>query len=112
MNSNKTAPHSKPCSEYMRYYPDKWAAISALRCNTGMGFSEATRTIEQLFGISHEDECRAADAEQEKIYQAQQAAEAQRKANATKARRKAGLALGASLYALFGTIFSISKKYK
>ena len=97
MNCTTTQQHDGPYSEYMRYYPDKWAAISALRCNTGMPFLEATRTIEQLFGVSHEDECRAADAEQEKIYQAQQAEEIQSKG-------------GAGFLATLGAIFNRSKK--
>ena len=64
-----------PYSEYMRFYPDKWAAISALRCSTGMPFTQANKTIEDLFGVSHDDECKAADAEQELIYQQQYAQE-------------------------------------
>ena len=64
-----------PYAEYMRFYPDKWAAISALRCNTGMPFAQANKTIEQLFGVSHDEECKAADAEQELVYQAQYAQE-------------------------------------
>lgn len=99
MNCTTTQQHDGPYSEYMRYYPDKWAAISALRCNTGMPFLEATRTIEQLFGVSHEDECRAADAEQEKIYLAQQAEEAQSKA-------------GTGLFSALAAIFNRSKKDK
>jgi len=99
-------------AEYMRYYPDKWAAISTLRCHTGMSFSQANRTIENLFGISHSDECRAADAEQENVYLAQQAEEAQRKAVRAKRRKVAGAVAGAGLYAIFGTIFNLAKKYK
>ena len=99
MSNNNVQQKNGPYAEYMRYYPDKWAAISALRCNTGMAFSEANRTIEQLFGVSHEDECRAADAEQEKIYQAQLAEEAQNKS-------------GAGLFAALGALFNRSKKGK
>ena len=97
MNSTTTQQNNGPYADYMRYYPDKWAAISALRCNTGMPFSEANRTIEQLFGVSHEDECRAADAEHEKIYLAQQAEESQSKAST-------------GLFAALGAIFNRSKK--
>ena len=97
MSNTAMQQNNGPYAEYMRYYPDKWAAISALRCNTGMPFSEANRTIEQLFGVSHEDECRAADAEHEKIYLAQQAEEAQSKSNT-------------GFLAALGALFNRSKK--
>ena len=103
---------NSPYADYMRYYPDKWAAISALRCNTGMTSLQAARTIEQLFGTSLDEEVKAADAEQEKIYQAQQAEESRRKAKAAKSRKTAGLVIGGGLYAVLGTIFQLSKKYK
>ena len=103
---------NSPYADYMRYYPDKWAAISALRCNTGMTSIQATRTIEQLFGTSFDEELKAADAEQEKIYQAQQVEASRRKAKAAKSRKTAGLVIGGGLYAVFGTIFQLAKKYK
>jgi len=46
---------------YKRYYPDKMAAMSALRRETGLGFSEANHIINQLFGTNDDDECRKAD---------------------------------------------------
>ncbi len=58
---------------YKRYYPDKWAAISALRMETGMGFNEANQVINAVFGVSDDDERRADDEAQEKIYLAQEA---------------------------------------
>ncbi len=96
---NADAVHG-PYAEYMRYYPDKWAAISALRCNTGMPFAQANKTIEQLFGVSHDDECKAADAEQELIYQAQQAQESRHSTNKK---------TGSGLFAAIGSIFKHTK---
>ena len=97
MSSNASEKKNGPYSEYMRYHPDRWAAISALRCNTGMSFSEANRVIDQLFGTSAADEVRAADAEQEEIYQAQLAEEAQ-------------LKRGTGLFTALGAIFNRGEK--
>lgn len=60
---------------YKKYYPDKWAAIGALRQETGMGFTDANDVINQLFGMTDDDERIKDDAEQEIIYQAQLEAE-------------------------------------
>ena len=43
-------------AEYMRYYPDKWEAMSALRRETGLSFHEANEVINKLFGITEEEE--------------------------------------------------------
>ena len=42
-------------AEYMRYYPDKWEAMSALRRETGLSFREANEVINKLFGITEEE---------------------------------------------------------
>lgn len=42
-------------AEYMRYYPDKWEAMSALRRETGLSFHEANEVINKLFGITEEE---------------------------------------------------------
>ena len=62
---------------YKRYYPDKWEAISVLRRDTGMAFTEANQVINALFGMTDDDERKKDDAEQELIYQAQLAQEAE-----------------------------------
>ena len=54
---------------YKSYYPDKWAAISALRRETGMDFDQANAVVNALFGVSDDDERKADDAQQEQIYQ-------------------------------------------
>ena len=43
-------------AEYMRYYPDKWEAMSVLRRETGLSFHEANEVINKLFGITEEEE--------------------------------------------------------
>jgi hypothetical protein len=90
---------------YKQYHPDKWEAISALRRDTGLGFSEANRIINDLFGMTDDDECRKADAEHEIWYQQQ---EAQRTA-AEKKTKKAGAAAGIGLFAAIKAIFSTGK---
>ena len=62
-------------SAYKRYYPDKWEAISALRRDTGLSFADANQIINELFGVTDDDEIRKADAEHEAIYQAQEEAQ-------------------------------------
>ena len=90
---------------YKQYYPDKWAAISALRRDTGLGFSEANQLINGLFGMTDDDECKKADAEHEVWYQQQEA----QKAAAEKSRKKAGTAAGIGLLAAMKAFFSTDK---
>lgn len=81
---------------YKRYYPDKWEAISVLRRDTGMAFTEANQVINALFGMTDDDERKKDDAEQELIYQAQLAQEAEEAA-------KKGKGLLGMIRRLFGS---------
>ena len=97
---------------YMRYYPDKLAAIRALRIDTGMGFVEANRIINDLFGITDDDLRRADDMEHERRYQESERAKAAVKAGVKKTAKTAGIVAGAGLFVALKTIFQIAKKYK
>ena len=92
-------------SAYKRYYPDKWEAISALRRDTGLSFADANQIINELFGVTDDDEIRKADAEHEAIYQAQE--EAQKLAS-QKETGRAGLFAG--LWTTLKSILSIGEK--
>ena len=98
--------------KYKQYYPDKWAAISALRMETGLCFEAANRIINSLFGVTDDDERRKADAEHEQWYQQQQAEETLRKAAAKKRKKRAGLIAGIGLIATMKAIFGLAKKYE
>ena len=91
---------------YKQYYPDKWAAISALRRDTGLGFEDANRIINDLFGMTDDDEIRKADAEHEAIYQAQ---EVQKEELKEKAGKRAKVGFGQGLYAAIKTLFTLGK---
>ena len=97
---------------YKQYYPDKWAAISVLRRETGMGFSEANRVINELFGMTDDDERIKDDAAQEKIYQAQQAQVAEVKTMVKKGAKRAGIVAGVGLWATIKTILRLTKEYE
>lgn len=99
-------------SEYKRYYPDKWTAISALRRDTGLGFSEANQIINNLFGMSDDDEIKQADAEHERLYQAQEQQKAELQASAKRTAKRAGVVAGVGLYAVIKSILNLTKKYK
>lgn len=99
-------------SEYRRYYPDKWAAISALRRDTGLGFSEANRIINNLFGMTDDDEIKKADAEHERLYQAQEQQKAELHAGAKRTAKRAGVVAGVGLYAVIKSILNLTKEYE
>ena len=106
------AEQAGPYAAYMHYYPDKLAAISALRRDTGMGFSDAVRAINSLFGITDDEIILAADAEHEKQLRAQEETREQLKAAGKKAAKVAGIAAAAGIYGFFSVIFKLMKKYK
>ena len=104
--------HDSKFDYYKKYYPDKWVAISVLRRETGMDFSEANDVINQLFGMTDDDERMKDDAEQEKIYQAQLTQAEEAKVAGKKRARKAGVIAGVGLWATIKTILGMTKKYK
>ena len=102
----------KQFEQYKRFYPDKWEAISALRCDTGLDFAEANRIINNLFGMNDDDELKAADAEHEALYQAQETQKAELKARAGTTGKKTAVLAGVGLFAAIRSIFSLSQKDK
>ncbi len=97
---------------YMRYYPDKLAAIRALRIDTGMGLAEANRIINDLFGMTDDDLRRADDMEHERHYQECERAKASVKASVKKTAKTVGAVAGVGLFAAIKTILEIAKEYK